>query len=238
MVNSEHKICVCWCCLDMLGGNPRPQLRGIPPQVLITMEGMIGFWRLFMFVIVPDPRDNDVCATLCRTLATRIRTVIGVRDMAFNWSASPSGDLLGLSHLQSILGSHHRWEFPPFFNDHWQSPCAALTAGKCLPWGLCKETVKESINTRKYTRQQQRNRTMMTPKYRFVVKICYSYLMCFLGTSWDGGSGLVAISVVYLHPVCHIKVQERTGIGPILLAPGRYRPGRVVGIITWMWYRV
>ena len=28
----------------------------------------------------------------------------------------------------------------PFIKGHWQSPCTALTAGKCLPWGLCKET--------------------------------------------------------------------------------------------------
>ena len=36
------------------------------------------------------------------------------------------------------------WEFPQFFRGHWQSPCTALTAGKCLPLVLCKETVKES----------------------------------------------------------------------------------------------
>ena len=34
--------------------------------------------------------------------------------------------------------------FPPFYRGHWQSPCTALMAGKCLPLGLCKETVKES----------------------------------------------------------------------------------------------
>ena len=36
------------------------------------------------------------------------------------------------------------WEFPLFFEGHWQSPCTALMAGKCLPLGLCKGTVKES----------------------------------------------------------------------------------------------
>ena len=30
------------------------------------------------------------------------------------------------------------------FGGHWQPPCTALTAGKCLPLALCKETVKES----------------------------------------------------------------------------------------------
>ena len=31
---------------------------------------------------------------------------------------------------------------PPFFESHWQSLCTALTSGKCLPLGLCKETVR------------------------------------------------------------------------------------------------
>ena len=46
-----------------------------------------------------------------------------------------------LSHW--IWGSCDRWEFPPFCRGHWQSPCTALTAGKCLSLWLCKETVKE-----------------------------------------------------------------------------------------------
>ena len=29
------------------------------------------------------------------------------------------------------------------FKGHWQSPCTALMAGKCLPLGLCKGTMKE-----------------------------------------------------------------------------------------------
>ena len=36
----------------------------------------------------------------------------------------------------------HMWECLSFFRGHWQSPCRALTAGKCLPIVLCKETVK------------------------------------------------------------------------------------------------
>ena len=46
-----------------------------------------------------------------------------------------------------IAGLHDCWQFPPFFRCHWQSLCTALTAGicKCLPLGLCKETVKESM---------------------------------------------------------------------------------------------
>ena len=56
------------------------------------------------------------------------------------------------------VNSPHKWPvarkmFPfddvimlkPFFKGHWQSPCTALTAGKCFPSGLCKETVKLSI---------------------------------------------------------------------------------------------
>ena len=40
--------------------------------------------------------------------------------------------------------TYYLWEFLPFFKGHWQSPCTALTAGKGLPLGLCKGTVKES----------------------------------------------------------------------------------------------
>ena len=36
-------------------------------------------------------------------------------------------------------------EFPPFFRPQWQSLCTTLTAGICLPLGLCKGTVKESM---------------------------------------------------------------------------------------------
>ena len=48
---------------------------------------------------------------------------------------------------QWIVGSQNQYEFPPFFKCHWQSPSTALKAGKWLPLGLCKETVKESISS-------------------------------------------------------------------------------------------
>ena len=45
---------------------------------------------------------------------------------------------------QRIMSSHDRWLFPPIFRGHWQSPYTAPTAGKCLPSGLCKETMIKS----------------------------------------------------------------------------------------------
>ena len=58
----------------------------------------------------------------------------------------------GTSHLHWIIGQVHcimgslDWlKFPPFFKGHWQSPCTALTAGKCLPLRLSKGTVNKSI---------------------------------------------------------------------------------------------
>ena len=45
--------------------------------------------------------------------------------------------------LHCIMGSCDQWGFPPFFRPQWQSLCTALTAGKCLPLGLHKGTVKE-----------------------------------------------------------------------------------------------
>ena len=52
--------------------------------------------------------------------------------------------LLGCLVLQCIVGLCDWWEFLEFSKGHWQSPCTALMAGKCLPLALCKETVKES----------------------------------------------------------------------------------------------
>ena len=51
---------------------------------------------------------------------------------------------LGLPQLHRIVGSCDLCEIWWFFRNHWQSSCTALTAGKCLPLGLCKGTVKES----------------------------------------------------------------------------------------------
>ena len=53
-----------------------------------------------------------------------------------------------------IMGSRDQWEFPVFsdqflpfvkpqWKSGWKSLCTALPAGKCLPIGLCKGTVKE-----------------------------------------------------------------------------------------------
>ena len=50
---------------------------------------------------------------------------------------------LEINQSQWIVDSRDRWEFPPFLRGHWQSPCTALTTGKCLSLGLCKKTVKE-----------------------------------------------------------------------------------------------
>ena len=52
-----------------------------------------------------------------------------------------------LPQMQWIVGSNDWLEFLPFFRGHWQSPCTALTAGKCLPLGLCRETVKASTSS-------------------------------------------------------------------------------------------
>ena len=51
---------------------------------------------------------------------------------------------LGFPQSQWIACSHDQWECPLFFRGHWQSPCTTLMAGKCLPLGLCRGTVKES----------------------------------------------------------------------------------------------
>ena len=57
------------------------------------------------------------------------------------------------------MGSCDQWGFPLFSRPQWQSLSTALTAGKCLPLGLCKGTVKESskqarnglVHDRQYT---------------------------------------------------------------------------------------
>ena len=57
---------------------------------------------------------------------------------------------LGLSQLQCIVGPHDQLEFHLFSRSLTfplpRAPCTALMEGKCLPLGLCKETVKLSIS--------------------------------------------------------------------------------------------
>ena len=43
--------------------------------------------------------------------------------------------------------------FPPFFEWHWQSPAQPERQANCLPLGLCKKTVKESIIERELQRK-------------------------------------------------------------------------------------
>ena len=89
---------------------------------------------------------------LSSRLSVLNRTVSGVWDMASNWLASRfvtgySKYSLGLLSAYCIMGSLDQWEFPPFFRAQWQPRCSSLTAGKCLPLGLCKGTVKDSKTT-------------------------------------------------------------------------------------------
>ena len=60
----------------------------------------------------------------------------------YRWRDSSLAQKYGYATMH--YGSHVWREFLPFFKGHSQSPCTALTAGKWLPLGLCKETVKES----------------------------------------------------------------------------------------------
>ena len=69
--------------------------------------------------------------------------------MASNWLSAPFFDCLVYIYFEIVLvimdlGLMWPVENSAIFQGHWQSPYTALTAGKCLPLGLCKETVKES----------------------------------------------------------------------------------------------
>ena len=55
---------------------------------------------------------------------------------------------LGLPDVTMHYGLEWLVGILTFFIGHWQSACTALTAGKCLPLGLYKETVKESTAMR------------------------------------------------------------------------------------------
>ena len=75
-------------------------------------------------------------------------------SVAFHWLGSPfhhwfikyrSNIDCDCISRNAIWAPMTLWEFPLFFWGHWQSPCTTLTAGKCLPSVLCKETVEESI---------------------------------------------------------------------------------------------
>ena len=68
--------------------------------------------------------------------------------MANNWMVSPYFDYLNICwnclEPHCVVGTRDRWIFRPFCIHQRQSLCTALTAGKCLPLGLCKGTVKGS----------------------------------------------------------------------------------------------
>ena len=52
--------------------------------------------------------------------------------------------LVGIAAVAMSCGLMWLVGIPTSYQGHWQSPCIALTAGECLPLGLCKETVKAS----------------------------------------------------------------------------------------------
>ena len=54
-----------------------------------------------------------------------------------------SGYKLDRSQSLWVMRPRDRWKFPLIFKGLWPSPCTVLTAGKCLPLGLCNETMKE-----------------------------------------------------------------------------------------------
>ena len=52
---------------------------------------------------------------------------------------------LGMPQSYGIVGSRDRWEFPPFSEGTTVLFPRFFHSKNCLPLGLCKETVKESI---------------------------------------------------------------------------------------------
>ena len=73
----------------------------------------------------------------------------GQWHMSPYWLASQFCDRLiqvevGIASVAMDCGFMWAAGISTVFRGHWQSFCTAVTAGKCLPLGLCKETVKES----------------------------------------------------------------------------------------------
>ena len=90
-----------------------------------------------------------------------------IHETQFEWSKYR----LWLSRAAMDYGLAVTWLVGIFsvFRSHWQSPCTALTTGKCLPLRLCKVTVKESTkpgctywqtSTRQLSSLFQRNRRL------------------------------------------------------------------------------
>ena len=72
-------------------------------------------------------------------LLSRVQWALLPADPNIDW---------GTPHKWCIMGARDRWEFPAFCKGQWQSPCTTLTAGKCLPLGMCMRTVKKSNRMR------------------------------------------------------------------------------------------
>ena len=89
-----------------------------------------------------------------------------------------------LQLTQYILDACDRWEFTPFFKSHRQSPCTALTAGKCLPLGLCKGTVKESTCARNMWRSTSESSWILDIKRDFFLPTWSVFFLSVM--HWNG----------------------------------------------------
>ena len=73
-----------------------------------------------------------------------------------------------------IMGSRDEWESPMFFRPKWQFLCTALTADNCLPFGLCKGTVKESKRGPRPSLWPRRRRLPACVSERLCYPVCYA----------------------------------------------------------------
>ena len=84
-------------------------------------------------------------------------------DLNIGW------DCLSRNGLWSNLtgGNYHR--FAEATEWHWQSPCTAPVAGRCLQLGLCNETVKESMAD---------GNVLSTSRHVWAIWECVAYSTC------------------------------------------------------------
>ena len=82
--------------------------------------------------------------------------------------------------LQCIMVLCDRWEYLLFIRGHWQSPCTAPTAGKCLTLGLCKGTVKESFPAR-HPKHNQLDSSPLSAAALHPIKYAHRFVvLCFV----------------------------------------------------------
>ena len=117
-------------------------------------------------------------------------TVLGWGEQDCQWDmrhclhCCAAGHVIGWSNYRHSIsytwhsGLMSQVKISTIYKGHWQSPCTALTAGKCLPLKLCKETVKESSNPLSHAEESLDINTLKPQQHGWHFCSCHFHFFC------------------------------------------------------------